>query len=102
MRYAFIEEHRRQWPLGVMCATLRVSRSGHHAWSRRAVNSHLLRRVELAEKIRPIFLASRGTYGSPRVHRQLLESGQQVNRKTVAKVMKQAGLLADSPKSFVP
>lgn len=102
MRYAFVDEHRKTWPLVVMCHALQVSRSGYHVWRKRAVNSHIARRAELAEKIGPIFTASRGTYGSPRVHRELLEKGEQVNRKTVAKVMKQAGLFAASPKRFVP
>ena len=102
MRYAFIDEHRKTWPLAVMCRVLQVARSGYHAWRKRGVNSHALRRAELAEKIKPIFSASDGTYGSPRVHQQLLEDGEQVNRKTVAKVMKQAGLFAAPSKSFVP
>ena len=102
MRYAFIDEHRKTWPLAVMCRVLEVARSGYHAWRKRGVNTQALRRAELAEKIKPIFHASDGTYGSPRVHRQLLEDGEQVDRKTVAKVMKQAGLFATLPKGFVP
>jgi putative transposase len=102
MRYAFIDQHRDGWPLVVMCQTLQVARSGYHAWRHRAVNSHAMRRAELAEKIGPIFVASRGTYGSPRIHRELLEAGEPVDRKTVAKVMRQAGLFAASPRSFVP
>jgi len=102
MRYAFIDEHRKSWPVRVMCRLLKLASSGYYDWPKRGVNAHATRRAELAEKIRPIFLASRGTYGSPRVHRELLESGEQVDRKTVAKVMKQAGLQADSPKRFVP
>lgn len=102
MRYAFIDEHREAWPLAVMCRTLRVSCSGYHAWRTRGVSAGATRRAQLAEKIRPIFTASRGTYGSPRVHRQLLDGGERVDRKTVAKVMRQAGLCAASPRSFVP
>src|SRR5215216_6454391 len=102
MRFAFIYEHRERWPLAVMCRMLEVSRSGYHAWRARPVNAQASRRAELAEKILPIFIASDGTYGSPRIHRDLLADGEQVDRKTVAKVMKQAGLFASSPRSFVP
>jgi putative transposase len=102
MRYAFIDEHRNRWPLGVMCPLLEVSRSGYHKWRGRGINAQTLRRAELAEKIASIFVASRGTYGSPRIHRQLLETGEQVDRKTVAKVMREAGIFAASPRSFVP
>jgi len=102
MRYAFIDQHRDRWPLVVMCRVLQVARSGYHKWRGRAVNAHALRRAELAEKIGPIFVVSRGTYGSPRVHRDLLEAGERVDRKTVAKIMRQAGLFAASPRAFVP
>jgi putative transposase len=102
MRYAFIDEHKEDWPLAVMCRVLEVARSGYHAWRKRPVNSHATRRAQLAQKISGIFIASRATYGSPRIHRELLEAGEQVDRKTVAKVMKQAGLFAASPRSFVP
>src|SRR3954469_25101695 len=102
MRFAFIDEHRKHWPLAVMCQMLEVSRSGYHAWCKRPVSASATRRAELAEKIRPIFIAKRGVYGSPRIHLELLAEGEQVDRKTVAKVMKQAGLYAASPKPFVP
>jgi putative transposase len=102
MRYAFIDDHRKTWPLAIMCQVLEVARSGYHAWLKRGVNSHAVRRTELAEKIKPIFQESDGVYGSPRVHKQLIDDGEQVDRKTVAKVMKQAGLFAAAPKRFVP
>ena len=102
MRFSFIDEHRKTWPLEVMCQVLEVSRSGYHAWCARPVNTQASRRAELAEKIRDLFIASDNTYGSPRIHRDLLAAGEQVDRKTVAKVMKQAGLFATSPRSFVP
>lgn len=102
MRYAFIDEHRKTWPVRMMCRLLDVASSGYYAWQKRGVNVHTARRAELAGKIAPIFVASRGTYGSPRIHRELKEAGEQVDRKTVAKVMKEAGLYADSPKRFVP
>ena len=36
--------------------------------------------------------ASRGTYGSPRVHRDLVEGGEAVGRHRVARLMRQEGL----------
>ena len=102
MRYAFIDQHRPVWPVAVMCRVLEVSRSGYHKWRGRGVNAHTARRAELAEKITPIFVASRGTYGSPRIHRQLLEAGEKVDRKTVARIMRETGIFAASPRSFVP
>ena len=102
MRFTFIDLHRRRWPLSVMCHVLQVARSGYYAWRNRPASSQSQRRVALIEQIRPIFTASRGTYGSPRVHRTLREAGQQVDRKTVARIMREAGIFAVAPRRFVP
>jgi transposase InsO family protein len=45
-------------------------------------------------QIRRIFQASEQTYGSPRIHVVLRESGIRVGRKRVARLMRQAGLQA--------
>lgn len=35
MRYAFIQMHKKTWPITVQCETLKVSRSGYYAWIKR-------------------------------------------------------------------
>jgi putative transposase len=102
MRFAFIDKHRDCWCVGLMCDVLEVARSGYYAWRKRPASKQSKRRAELIEQISPIFIASGGTYGSPRVQRELAAGGQTVNRKTVAKLMRQAGIFAASPRSFVP
>jgi transposase InsO family protein len=51
-----------------------------------------MRDVELLERIREIHAASRETYGSPRVHAQLLRDGVEVGKDRVARLMKADGL----------
>ncbi len=41
-------------------------------------------------------------YGSPRILADLREAGEQVSGKTVAKLMRQAGIVGISPRGFVP
>lgn len=100
MRFRFINEHRAQWPVALQCEVLLVSRSGYYAWRGRGPSATERRRVALTEQIRDIHRASRQTYGSPRVHAELLASGQPCNRKTVARCMKQAGIQAKSHRRF--
>jgi transposase InsO family protein len=102
MKYAFVREHRRRWPVGVICRVLRVSRSGFYGWSTRGPSRRARRREHLLSKIRRAHRENRELYGSPRVHRALLIDGESVSRNTVAKLMRQAKIRAKSRRRFVP
>ncbi len=101
MRYAFIRDHRETWPVEVQCRVLEVSRSGYYAWLRRPPSLAAQRRAQLTERIRQIHTRPHhGNYGAPRVHRELLSEGCPCNRKTVEKLMCQAGLRAKTCRRF--
>ena len=72
MRYRFIDQHRRVWPIAIMCKVLQVSRGGFYGWHRRPQSLQAKRRCALTVKIKAVHEQSRQTYGSPRVHRELL------------------------------
>ncbi|MFT5431144.1 MAG: putative transposase [Myxococcota bacterium] len=55
---------------------------------------------QLAVQIRAYHEASRGTYGSPRIHRELTEAGGRVGTKRVARVMREHGLSGPRPRRF--
>ena len=77
----------------MMCRVLEVSRSGFHAWERRAPCDRALGDAWLTERIRAAHVASRGTYGSPRVWAELRErDGIRVGRKRVERLMAAAGI----------
>jgi putative transposase len=100
VKYAFIQDHRTHWPVAVQCDVLAVSRSGYYAWRRREPSATMRRRAALTEQIRAVHRVSRETYGSPRVHTELVASGRACNRKTVAKCMQAAGIQAKSHRRF--
>ena len=102
MKYAFVREHRRRWPVGVMCRVLRVSRSGFYGWSTRSPSRRARRQQQLLKRIRRAHQESRELYGSPRVHRALLIDGESVSRNTVAKLMRRAKIRAKSRRRYVP
>jgi len=76
-----------------MCRVLGVSRSGFYASRARArPTPREIRDSELLKRIREIHAASRGTYGSPRVHAQLVREGIDVGKDRVARLMRADGL----------
>jgi putative transposase len=88
-----------------MARLLAVSRSGYYDWARRRVagpSEAERRRADLTAKIAQHHTESDGTYGSPRILADLREAGERVSAKTVAKLMKAAGIAGISPRGFVP
>ena len=100
MKFAFIRAQRTLFPVKAMCRTLEVSTSGYYDWLREPVGKRQQRQEQLAHAIRQVHQGHRQVYGSPRVHRELLEQGHQVCRNTVAKVMKQRKIQAKTHKRF--
>ncbi|MFC4856890.1 IS3 family transposase [Actinophytocola glycyrrhizae] len=75
------------------CRVLRVSRSGYYEWRDRPCSERARENELLVKHIEQIHADSRDTYGSPRVHAELrLGLGMAVNRKRVARLMRQAGI----------
>ena len=102
MRYGFIKQHRKTWPVSVMCRVLKLRRSGYYAWRKRKPSARQIRQQELLVKIQQVYQEHDGRYGSPRVCRALLIEGQHVSRNTVAKLMRQAKIRARTRRRFVP
>ncbi len=80
-----------------MCRVLGVPTSGYYAWLNRAPSPRSREDTILAERIRWIRLRSRGTYGAPRAHAEMVDEGIRVGRKRVARLMRAAGDLLGRP-----
>ena len=94
MKFAFIEQHRNEFPVQHMCELLAVSSSGFYAWLEREPSRREQQNHGLVEQIRVLHQRSRQTYGSPRIHADLQEMGQMVSRKRVARLMRESGIQA--------
>ena len=90
----FIHDHVADFPVQVMCEVLGVSRSGYYAWASRPESPRATSDRALAAEIRAAHEASRGRYGSPRVHAELRARGRRIGRKRVARLMHGMGLAA--------
>lgn len=56
-----------------MCRVLRVSHGGFYEWRSRGPSRRWVENARLMALIRTSFLESDRTYGSPRVHRDLVD-----------------------------
>jgi putative transposase len=93
--YRLIDEESQRQPVSRLCRSLGVARSGFYHWQRQPLSDRALADWLLAEQIRSIFDESEQTYGSPRVFKELtLGRGLRVGEKRVARLMRQAGLVA--------
>ena len=103
MKYAFIDRHRRLWPICVQCRVLLVSVSGFH--------QHLARRVDIAKRrylrdeallfhISAVYAENRGAYGWPRIWRQLRAQGIRVGKLRVQRLMQEHGIQARGKRKF--
>ena len=103
MKFAFVKANRsKAWPAGAICRVLDVTRPGFYQWLGRKPSKHRQRRQKLAAAVRRVHAQSRRTYGSPRVHEQLVAEGERVCVKTVARVMREQGIRVTPKARFVP
>jgi putative transposase len=87
--FAFIDAEKARYSVQRLCAVLRVSPSGYYAWRGRPIVTPRVRANRgLRARIRAIHAASRGRYGSPRVHRALHADGERVGRNRVIRLMR--------------
>jgi putative transposase len=100
MKFAFIAEDEVAFPIAVLCRVLEVSPSGYYAWARRPASARADRDDELGARVRAAHAASKGRYGSPRVHAELRANGEKVGRKRVARLMKEANLAGRKRRKF--
>jgi putative transposase len=100
VRYAFIEQQRGSYPLGMLCQVLEVSRSGHADWIARGKSSPTTEDERLTAKIRVVHAQSRGTYGSPRVTQALKAQGESVNEKRVARIMRERAIAGRARRKY--
>ena len=90
------------YPVAVLCALMRVSRSGFYDYLHRHTSGsgHGPKDVGLCTRIKEIFDMSKSSYGSRRIVKQLNTEGHQIGRYKVRRIMRQLGLKAKTPKRF--
>ena len=94
MRFSFIDAKKAEFPVARLCETLEVSQSGYFAWKSRLASERQGKDMLLLVHIRERFRLSRETYGSPRMHADLMEDGIIAGRHRIARLMRDNDLKA--------
>jgi len=100
MRYRFIEQHKKVWPVYLMCEVLKVSRSGYYEWRERPPSDRHWSNEALDQEIKTIFDDHRQRYGSPRIADELKDRGIECSENRVARRMQTLDLRAIQAKKF--
>jgi transposase InsO family protein len=90
------------WATQAACAVLDVSRSAYYAWRERGPSRRDQREATLTPLVRALFWKHRRRYGARRIVDDLADLGEVCSPRLVGKIMKNQGLRAIQPKSFVP
>ena len=100
MSFALIDGAKAEFPVHRLCRALGVSQSGYFAWKGRPASRRQHEDMVLLAHVRSAFALSNGTYGSPRMTRELRDDGLAVGRRRTARLMRENGLRARQKRRF--
>jgi len=101
MKYLFIAQHKKTWPVDLMCRLLGVTRGGYYGYHQRhrdREDDHY--HQELLEAVRDIAKASDYSYGSRRMKKALNILSYPASRNKARKLMKEAGVQVKHRKKY--
>ena len=101
MKYAWIKKHRKQFPVAVMCMSLKVSTSGYYDSVKRNPCPQLIRRSSIAQAAAVSYFESKRIYGHRKVHEDLVAEGVVCCKETVRRIMRDIGLFSRIKRKFV-
>jgi putative transposase len=100
VKFVLVEAEKANYPIGVLCEVLGVSRSGFYAWQKRPPSTRAKADAQLAVQVAATHEKSGKRYGSPRVHRKLRKAGIRVGKKRVERLMRERGLVGRQKRRF--
>ncbi len=94
MRYQAIESQSLSYPVHLLCQVLSVSSSGYYAWCNRLESHRTIANRQLVSAMSAIHQRVYFSYGSPRMHAELVSQGFSCGVNRVARLMREHGLIA--------
>ncbi|WP_295674656.1 IS3 family transposase [uncultured Mucilaginibacter sp.] len=102
MVYEFILSHEPHYPALTMCHTLSVSRSCYYAYKSKATYVKKAEDLALEKQVAATFSAHYSRYGVRRLVPELRGQGLKMGSYKVRRILREHGLKAIQPRSFVP
>lgn len=101
MKYLFVTQHKKTWPIDLMCRVLGVSRQGYYHY-RRNIEARLSdsEHQEMLDWMKDIAIASKYSYGRRRMKRAMNALGYPISRTKTVNLMKEAGIQVRHKKKF--
>ena len=94
MRYQAIESQSLRYSVRLLCRVLSISCSGYYAWCNRSESIRTIANRQLVTAMGVIHRAVNFSYGSPRMHAELVSQGFICGVNRVSRLMRQAGIIA--------
>ncbi|MCX6013516.1 MAG: IS3 family transposase [Chloroflexi bacterium] len=95
-----MQQHSIEFSIERMSCVFNVSRSGFYKFLKAIPSDRKKVDELLLVKIKNIHQESRQTYGSPRIHAELISKGDICSRKRICRLMKKSGIQAKMKKRF--
>ncbi len=100
MRYAFVAAERAHFPVRMLCRVMDVSISGFYDYQHREERPD--RDAQIRVDLRKVYVASRNTYGRPRLVEALRRKAHAVGHKRVSRLMHEERIRGRSKGGFKP
>jgi len=100
LKFDFIRQQQKAYPVTVLCRVMVVSRSGYYKYLKTKHENKMDPDFELIANVRQIHSNTRGSYGSRRMSGQLRDDGYDVGRYRARSLMKKAGVSVKRRKKF--
>ena len=102
MVYAFILSQELTFPVITMCHVLSVSRSSYYVYRKGGYTVESIAEKKVQAQVIGAFICHKRRYGTRRLVPELLDQGLKIGQCKVRRILREKGLKAIQPKSFVP
>jgi hypothetical protein len=100
MRFALVDQAKKDFPVHRLCQVLGISQSGYFARQDRLASRRQHDDMVMLAHVRSAFALSNGTYGSSRMTRELQDDGFAIGRRRTARLMRENGLRGRQKRRF--